>query len=70
MPTSIAERTVLVRPQNRLVFIDAQTTTSSKDRTVTVEKQNRFVFINKRTDPPRNLEVNPNQRKISTDLQT
>ena len=45
MPTSIAERTVLVRPQNRLVFIDAQTTTSSKDRTVTVEKQNRFVFI-------------------------
>ena len=48
MPTSPSERTVLVRPQNRLVFVDAQTTTSSKDRTVIVEKQNRFVFIKRK----------------------
>ena len=48
MPTSPSERTVLVRSQNRLVFVDSQTTTSSKDRTVTVEKQNRFVFIKRK----------------------
>ena len=48
MPTSVAERTVLVRPQTRLVFVDAQTTTSSKDRTVIVEKQNRFVFVKRK----------------------
>ena len=48
MPTSVAERTVLVRPQTRLVFVDAQTTTSSKDRTVIIEKQNRFVFVKRK----------------------
>ena len=48
MPTSVAERTVLVRPQTRLVFVDAQTTTSSKDRTVLIEKQNRFVFVKRK----------------------
>lgn len=48
MPTTSLERTVLVRSQNRLVFVDAQTSTTSKDRTVNVEKQDRFVFIERK----------------------
>ena len=48
MPSTQFERTVLVRSQSRIIFIDPSTLTSSSDRTIIVEQQNRLVFINRK----------------------
>ena len=48
MPTTASERTVLIRSQSRVVFIDPATLTSSNDRTVIVEQQNRLVSVKRK----------------------
>jgi len=48
MPSTQFERTVLVRSQSRIVFIDPATLTSASDRTIIVEQQNRLVSIKRK----------------------
>ena len=48
MPSTQFERTVLVRSQSRIVYIDPATLTSSKDRTVIVEQQDRRVSVERK----------------------
>ncbi len=48
MPSTQFERTVLVRSQDRKVYIDPATLTSSSDRTIIVEQQNRLVSIKRK----------------------
>tara|TARA_B100000900_G_scaffold349423_1_gene315569 strand:+ start:79 stop:264 length:186 start_codon:yes stop_codon:yes gene_type:complete len=48
MPTTPSERTVLVRSQDRKVYIDPATLTSSSDRTIIVEQQNRLISIKRK----------------------
>jgi len=48
MPTTQYERTVLVRSQPRIVYIDPATLTSSNDRTVIVEQQDRRVSVERK----------------------
>ena len=48
MPSTQFERTVLIRSQSRVVFIDPATLTSSSDRTVIVEQQNRLVSVKRK----------------------
>jgi len=48
MPSTPFERTVLIRSQNRIVYIDPATLTSSSDRTIIVEQQNRLVSIKRK----------------------
>jgi hypothetical protein len=48
MPTTQYERTVLVRSQSRIVYIDPATLTTAKERTVIVEQQDRQVSIERK----------------------
>ena len=48
MPSTPAERTVLVKQDKRLVFVDIKNTTSSRDRTVLVKSQDRLVSIGRK----------------------
>jgi len=48
MPTTAFERTVLIRSQDRKVYIDPATLTSSSDRTIIVEQQNRLISIKRK----------------------
>ena len=48
MPSTPAERTVLVKQEKRLVFVDIKNTNSSRDRTVLVEAQDRHVSIERK----------------------
>ena len=48
MPSTQFERTVLVRSQSRIVYIDPVTLTSASDRTIIVEQQNRLVSIKRK----------------------
>ena len=48
MPTTSFERTVLIRSQNRKVYIDPATLTSSSDRTIIVEQQDRRVSVERK----------------------
>ena len=48
MPSTPAERTVLVRQEIRLVFVDTKNTVSSLDRTVLVKSQDRLVSIERK----------------------
>ena len=48
MPSTPAERTVLINQERRLVFVDIKNTTSSRDRTVLVEAQDRLVSIERK----------------------
>jgi len=48
MPSTPFERTVLIRSQNRIVYIDPATLTTSKERTAIVEQQDRRVSIERK----------------------
>ena len=48
MPSTPAERTVLIKQEKRLVFVDIKNTTSSRDRTVLVKAQDRFISIERK----------------------
>ncbi len=48
MPSTQFERTVLIRSQNRIVYIDPATLTTSKERTAIVEQQDRRVSIERK----------------------
>jgi len=48
MPSTQFERTVLIRSQNRIVYIDPATLTTAKERTVIVEQQDRRVSIERK----------------------
>ena len=48
MPSTPSERTVLVRQEKRLVFVDIKNTISSRDRTVLVKSQDRLVSIERK----------------------
>ena len=48
MPSTQFERTVLVRSQSRIIYIDPATLTSSNDRTVIVEQQDRRVSVERK----------------------
>ena len=43
------DRTIRVRSEQRLVYIDGATTTTTKERTVIVQKENRVVFPKRET---------------------
>ncbi len=43
------DRTIRVRSEQRLVYIDGATTTTAKERTAIVQKENRVVGPNKET---------------------
>ena len=48
MPTTASERTVLIRSQDRKVYIDPANLTSSKDSTIIVEQQDIRVSIERK----------------------
>tara|TARA_R110002012_G_scaffold321451_1_gene549261 strand:- start:1327 stop:1512 length:186 start_codon:yes stop_codon:yes gene_type:complete len=48
MPSTPFERTVLIRSQNRIVYIDPATLTTSKERTAIVEQQDRRISIERK----------------------
>lgn len=48
MPSTQFERTVLIRSQSRIVYIDPATLTTAKERTVIVEQQDRRVFVERK----------------------
>jgi hypothetical protein len=48
MPSTPAERTVLVKQEKRLVFVNIKNTTNSRDRTVLVKAQDRLVSIERK----------------------
>ena len=48
MPSTQFERTVLVRSQSRIIYIDPATLTTSKERTVIVEQQDRRVSVERK----------------------
>ena len=48
MPSTQFERTVLVRSQSRIVYIDPATLTTTKERTIIVEQQDRRVSIERK----------------------
>ena len=48
MPSTQFERTVLVRSQDRKVYIDPATLTSSNDRTIIVEQQDRRISVERK----------------------
>tara|TARA_R100001510_G_scaffold43932_1_gene40420 strand:+ start:262 stop:447 length:186 start_codon:yes stop_codon:yes gene_type:complete len=48
MPSTPAERTVLIKQEKRLVFVDIKNTISSRDRTVLVKAQDRFISIERK----------------------
>ena len=48
MPSTRFERTVLIRSQNRIVYIDPATLTTSKERTAIVEQQDRRISIERK----------------------
>tara|TARA_R100001480_G_scaffold148331_2_gene147633 strand:+ start:170 stop:346 length:177 start_codon:yes stop_codon:yes gene_type:complete len=43
------DRTIRVRPEQRLIYIDGATTTTTKERTIIVQKENRVVFPKRET---------------------
>ena len=43
------DRTVRVRTEQRLVYIDGTTTTTAKERTAIVQKENRVVVPKRKT---------------------
>ena len=48
MPTTSFERNVLIRSQDRKVYIDPATLTSSNDRTIIVEQHDRRVSVERK----------------------
>ena len=48
MPSTQFERTVLIRSQSRIVYIDPATLTTAKERTVIVEQQDRRVSVERK----------------------
>ena len=48
MPSTQFERTVLVRSQSRIIYVDPANLTSSKDRTIIVEQQDRRVSVERK----------------------
>ena len=43
------DRTIRVRSEQRLVYIDGETTTTTKERTIIVQKENRVVLPKRET---------------------
>tara|TARA_R100000995_G_scaffold84920_1_gene65847 strand:- start:3462 stop:3638 length:177 start_codon:yes stop_codon:yes gene_type:complete len=43
------DRTIRVRSEQRLVYIDGATTTTTKERTIIVQKENRVVLPKRET---------------------
>jgi len=43
------DRTIRVRTEQRLVYIDGATTTTTKERTIIVQKENRVVLPKRET---------------------
>ena len=47
--STVFDRTVRVRTEQRLVYINGATTTTAKERTILVQKENRVVVPKRKT---------------------
>lgn len=47
--STVFDRTVRVRTEQRLVYINGSTTTTAKERTILVQKENRVVVPKRET---------------------